>query len=44
MNDLVPSTLTVALLGEAVLIVLLVWSILVPTLRLWPPQRVNLLS
>lgn len=44
MNDFVPSTLTVALLGEAVLIVLLVWSILVPTLRLWPPQRVNLLS
>tara|TARA_R110002049_G_scaffold23781_6_gene84720 strand:- start:112267 stop:112482 length:216 start_codon:yes stop_codon:yes gene_type:complete len=44
MNDLVPITLTVALLCEAGLIVMLIWSILVPTRRLCPPQRVNFLS
>ena len=44
MNDLVPFALTVALVCEAVLLAMLLWSILVPARRLWPPQRVNWFS
>lgn len=44
MSGFVPFALTVALFCEAALIAMLLWSILVPTRRLWPPQRVNWLS
>lgn len=44
MNDLVPFALTVALVCEAVLLAMLLWSILVPARRLWPPQRVSWFS
>jgi protein-S-isoprenylcysteine O-methyltransferase Ste14 len=37
-------TLAVALFFEAVLIAMLVWSIAVPSRRLWPPKRVSWLS
>ena len=44
MSDFAPIALTVALLCEVALIVMLIWSILFPKRRLWPPQRVNWLS
>ncbi|MHA7876166.1 methyltransferase family protein [Roseivivax sp.] len=44
MTDFASVALTVALVCETVLIAMLLWSILVPSRRLWPPQRVNWLS
>jgi protein-S-isoprenylcysteine O-methyltransferase Ste14 len=44
MNDIVAAALTVALLCKATLGAALIWSILVPDRRLWPPDRVTLLS
>jgi protein-S-isoprenylcysteine O-methyltransferase Ste14 len=44
MNDFAPFALTVALFCEAALIAVLVWSILMPDRRLWPPRQVNWLS
>ena len=44
MSDAVPYTLTAALICEAALIAMLVWSIMIPDRRLWPPQRVTWLS
>ena len=44
MTGIVPATLTVALLCEAALGAALVWSILFPDRRVWPPDRVTSLS
>jgi len=44
MSDFASVALAVALFCEAVLIAMLVWSITVPSRRLWPPQRVSRLS
>lgn len=41
MSDFIPFTLTVALFCEVALIAMLVWSILVPHRRLWPPKQVS---
>ncbi|KQI69190.1 hypothetical protein AN189_06390 [Loktanella sp. 3ANDIMAR09] len=44
MSDFASTALIVALVCEVALIVMLIWSILFPKRRLWPPQRVNWLS
>lgn len=44
MTGIVPIALAIALVCEVALGAMLVWSILFPTRRLWPPKRVSLLS
>lgn len=44
MTDFASAALIIALVCEAALIAVLVWSIFFPSRRLWPPQRVSWLS